>query len=154
MRGFDFDVFRERHYALDEGARRIESARAQPGSCAELRYFRGEEFGHINDRRIIFAEGFDPERLYDRVIVGRLHSARDGQLLIGHNFIGYASEQNAIAVSFPSDDVIACRLSAVAYAERGAGNLADPEKFFVQLAPGDFVIDFVFDAMNGENSLV
>jgi len=46
--------------------------------------------------------------------------------------------------TFPSDNPVACGLTALACAFRGFGNQTDPQKFFTQLAFGDLVIKFVF----------
>ena len=56
---------------------------------AELRHFGGEEPRHVDHRRVVFAERFDVESHHDRVVVRRLHRARDRRARIGHDFIGH-----------------------------------------------------------------
>src|SRR5581483_3401899 len=54
--------------------------------------------------------------------------------------------------AFPPHNAIACGLTALTGAFGGFGNQTDPEKFLVQLVPGNFVIKFVFNAMNGKDA--
>ena len=54
-------------------------------------------------------------------------------------------------MAFPSYDVVAGRLSAVAYPESRAGNLTDPQKVFAELALRNLVIYLVLNAMDGED---
>ena len=55
-------------------------------------------------------------------------------------------------MALPSYDVVAGRLSAVTHAQSRARDLADPQKVFAKLALWDLVIDFVLDAVNGEDA--
>jgi hypothetical protein len=83
-----------------------------------------------------------------------LHGARDRHLRIGGDVVFDAAQQNAIALALPADHAIAGGLSAIADAERRAGDLADPEQLLAELLLRDLVEDLVLDAMHGEQARV
>ena len=62
--------------------------------------------------------------------------------------------RNAIALALPSHYSIACRLTAVANAQRCSGNLAHPEELFVEFVFGNFVVDLFLDRVNFEDAFV
>ncbi len=151
---FDLDVLGERDDAFDERAGGVEGAGADAGAHGELGCFGGEEARHVDDRGVVFAERLDVEDHQDALVVRGLHGARDRHLRVGGDVVFDAAQQDAIALAFPADDAIAGGLTAIADAERGAGDLADPEEFLAELLLRDLVIDLVLDAVHGEQARV
>ena len=78
----------------------------------------------------------------------------DRLLVIGHDGVGHALEQHTVALALPGHDPIAERLTAVADALCGPGDLTDPEKFLPELHLRNLVEHLVVELVHREDPLV
>lgn len=152
VRGLDFNIIREGNDAFDERARSIQEPRSQTRFGVECADLCRKQAGHIPHDGIVLAQGFNAKGFDNCVVVGSLHGARNGLDRVGHDLLGDVARQNAIFPMLPFHHPVSHRLAAIPDAQRGSGNLTDPQKFLPQFLLRYFVIDLFLDPIDSKDA--